>query len=40
VTLTVVSHVNSGLPSFVDRFVNFRTAASLIASGMASPSAL
>jgi nucleoside-diphosphate-sugar epimerase/predicted dehydrogenase len=34
VTLTVVTHRNSGLPSFVDRFTaNFRTAASLIGSG-------
>ena len=34
VTLTVVTHRNNGLPSFVDRFTsNFRTAASLIRSG-------
>jgi 2-alkyl-3-oxoalkanoate reductase len=34
VTLTVLSHRNSGLPSAVDRFTsNFRTAASLIRSG-------
>jgi nucleoside-diphosphate-sugar epimerase/predicted dehydrogenase len=34
VTLTVLTHRTSGLPSFVDRFTsNFRTAASLIGSG-------